>query len=71
MESERDCAKVEVARSSRARSTKSMPIANWRSSIGLYGMGPGNHLQIGNPQLEIGNDFAGVAQSGGGTSLRN
>jgi hypothetical protein len=34
-ESERDSAKVEVARSNRARSTKSLPISDWQFPIGF------------------------------------
>jgi hypothetical protein len=83
MESERDCAKVEAARSSRARSTRNiddlqLPIADLQS-CGIVGRGEGNdrcrRLKIGNRQLEIGNESGalstGVAQQAGGASLRN
>src|SRR5205823_10814352 len=65
-ESERDSAKVEVARSNRARSTKPFSIFDCRLPIGRRAL----TVRI-NRQLAIGNGSAGVAQLGGGASLRN
>ena len=62
-ELERDSAKVEVARSNRARSTNYGPKSNVQSPMSVY-----LTLDVGHWTLDF---FAGVAQQAGGTSLRN